>query len=76
MCDIYVQLQWYSVHQKREDEYQQEMEQQRIEKEKEIARLRAQQERAKDKQAEKVTIICMYIYFVTLCQGFFYTQVH
>ena len=31
------------------------MEQQRIEKEKEIARLRAQQERAKDKQAEKVT---------------------
>ena len=30
------------------------MELQRIEKEKEIARLRAQQERAKDKQAEKV----------------------
>ena len=30
------------------------MEAARIEKEKEIARLRAQQERAKDKQAEKV----------------------
>jgi len=32
------------------------MERQHIEKEKEIARLRAQQERAKDKQAEKVHI--------------------
>ena len=43
--------------QKREDEFQQEMERQRVEKEKEIARLRAQQERAKDKQAEKVCTI-------------------
>ena len=35
------------------------MERQRVEKEKEIARLRAMQERAKDKQAEKV---CTYMY--------------
>lgn len=35
------------------------MERQHVEKEKEIARLRAQQERAKDKQAEKVR---MYAY--------------
>jgi len=31
-----------------------------VEKEKEIARLRAQQERAKDKQAEKVTEKCLH----------------
>lgn len=37
----------------REEAYQRELEAARIEKEKEIARLRAQQERAKDKQAEK-----------------------
>lgn len=37
----------------REEAYQHELEAARIEKEKEIARLRAQQERAKDKQAEK-----------------------
>lgn len=40
--------------QEREEAYQREVEAARIEKEKEIARLRAQQERAKDKQAEKV----------------------
>lgn len=40
--------------QQREEAYQRELEAARIEKEKEIARLRAQQERAKDKQAEKV----------------------
>lgn len=40
--------------QEREEAYQRELEAARIEKEKEIARLRAQQERAKDKQAEKV----------------------
>ena len=40
--------------QQREEVYQRELEAARIEKEKEIARLRAQQERAKDKQAEKV----------------------
>lgn len=34
-----------------------EKEKKRIEKEKEIARLRSLQERAKDKQAEKVEII-------------------
>jgi len=39
------------------------MELQRIEKEKEIARLRAQQERAKDKQAEKVVTFV----HVTVC---------
>lgn len=43
--------------QEREEAYQQELERNRIEKEKEIARLRAQQERAKDKQAEKVCTI-------------------
>ena len=32
------------------------MEQQKSEKEKDIARLRAQQERAKDKQAERVSL--------------------
>ncbi|XP_031566387.1 cilia- and flagella-associated protein 45-like [Actinia tenebrosa] len=37
----------------REEAYQKELEKARIEKEKEIARLRAQQERAKDVQAEK-----------------------
>lgn len=37
----------------REEAYQRELELARVEKEKEIARLRAQQERAKDKQAEK-----------------------
>ena len=41
--------------QEREEAYQRELEAARVEKEKEIARLRAQQERAKDKQAEKVT---------------------
>ena len=45
-CLIYIQ--------EREEAYQRELEAARIEKEKEIARLRAQQERAKDKQAEKV----------------------
>lgn len=45
-CQIYLQ--------EREEAYQRELEAARIEKEKEIARLRAQQERAKDKQAEKV----------------------
>ena len=40
--------------QEREEAYQRELEAAKIEKEKEIARLRAQQERAKDKQAEKV----------------------
>ena len=45
----------YVYIQKWEDEFQQEMERQRVEKEKEIARLRAQQEGAKDKQAEKYT---------------------
>lgn len=45
-CLIYLQ--------EREEAYQRELEAARIEKEKEIARLRAQQERAKDKQAEKV----------------------
>lgn len=40
--------------QEREEAYQRELEMARVEKEKEIARLRAQQERAKDKQAEKV----------------------
>ena len=40
--------------QEREEAYQRELEVARVEKEKEIARLRAQQERAKDKQAEKV----------------------
>ena len=34
----------------------------RLEKEKEIARLRAQQERAKDKQAEKVC--CDFVVFI------------
>lgn len=43
--------------QEREEAYQREQEKIRIEKEKEIARLRAQQERAKDKQAEKVGIV-------------------
>ncbi len=38
----------------REEAYQEELERARVEREKEIARLRAQQERAKDKQAEKV----------------------
>ena len=38
----------------REEAYQEELERTRIEREKEIARLRAQQERAKDKQAERV----------------------
>lgn len=37
----------------REEAYQEELEKARIEREKEIARLRAQQERAKDKQAER-----------------------
>ncbi|XP_028401364.1 cilia- and flagella-associated protein 45-like [Dendronephthya gigantea] len=37
----------------REEAYQEELERARIEREKEIARLRAQQERAKDKQAER-----------------------
>jgi len=40
--------------QAREEALQRDAEAKRIEKEKEIARLRAQQERAKDKQAEKV----------------------
>lgn len=39
----------------REEEQQRELEAQKAEKEKEIAKLRAQQERAKDKQAEKVS---------------------
>lgn len=38
----------------REEAFQEELEGQRIEREKEIARLRAQQEQAKDKQAEQV----------------------
>ncbi|CAB4014147.1 Hypothetical predicted protein [Paramuricea clavata] len=37
----------------REEAYQEELERARVEREKEIARLRAQQERAKDKQAER-----------------------
>ena len=45
----------FDVLQEREEAYQRELEIARVEKEKEIARLRAQQERAKDKQAEKVT---------------------
>ena len=45
----------FNVLQEREEAYQRELEIARVEKEKEIARLRAQQERAKDKQAEKVT---------------------
>ena len=40
--------------QQRKEAYQRELEAARIEKEKEIARLRAQQERANDKQVEKV----------------------
>ena len=40
--------------QKREQEHQEELERQKVAKEKEVARLRAQQERAKDKQAERV----------------------
>ena len=40
--------------QKREEEHMAELERQKAEKEKEISRLRAQQERAKDKQAERV----------------------
>ena len=40
--------------QKREQEHQEDLERQRVQKEKEITRLRAQQERAKDKQAERV----------------------
>lgn len=39
----------------REEEHQAEQERLKAEKEKEIARLRAQQERAKDKQAERVS---------------------
>lgn len=46
--------------QEREEAYQRELEIARVEKEKEIARLRAQQERAKDKQAEKVTGECLH----------------
>lgn len=46
--------------QEREEAYQRELEIARVEKEKEIARLRAQQERAKDKQAEKVTGNCLH----------------
>ena len=46
--------------QEREEAYQRELEIARVEKEKEIARLRAQQERAKDKQAEKVTGKCLH----------------
>lgn len=43
-----------SPSQKREQEHQEELERQKVAKEKEVARLRAQQERAKDKQAERV----------------------
>ena len=50
--------------QEREEAYQRELEAARVEKEKEIARLRAQQERAKDKQAEKVTERYTYINFL------------
>ena len=42
------------------------MERQRVEKEKEIARLRAMQERAKDKQAEKVHVLSYSVGFVLL----------
>ena len=45
---------WLICLQEREEAYQRELEAAKLEKEKEIARLRAQQERAKDKQAEKV----------------------
>ena len=41
----------------REEAFEKERERVWIEKEKEIARLRAQQERAKDKQAEKVIFL-------------------
>ena len=42
--------------QRREEELQREMERQKAEKEQELARLRAQQERAQDKQAERDTL--------------------
>ena len=44
-----------------EEAYQEELEKARVEREKEIARLRAQQERAKDKQAERVGHFIYYI---------------
>lgn len=40
--------------QAREEQLQKELEEQKIEKEREVAQLRAQQERAKDKEAERV----------------------
>lgn len=49
--------------QEREEAYQRELEIARVEKEKEIARLRAQQERAKDKQAEKVSTFSVSFFF-------------
>ncbi len=45
----------YPLFQAREEAFEKEREKLRIEKEKEIARLRAQQERAIDKQAERVS---------------------
>ena len=46
-------VEYLKAKEERELAYQNELERQRIEKEKEIARLRALQERAQDKQAEK-----------------------
>ena len=43
--------------QRREEEHQKELERIKAEKELEVARLRAQQERAKDKQAERVSAV-------------------
>ena len=42
------------------------MERQRVEKDKEIAGLRAQQERAKDKQAEKVRTYTVFIWYAPI----------
>lgn len=54
--------------QEREEAVAKEAERQRIAKEKEIARLRSLQERAKDEQAEKVWIhVCKYDFVVYLC---------
>ena len=51
---VFLEFTFLLFMQEREEAYQRELEMARVEKEKEIARLRAQQERAKDKQAEKV----------------------